>query len=72
MTGGVLWVQLKGVKDEYAIIKQIQSFIYKALNLTKDEIQELIRNACNEKDLLDFITNFLNSFNFTLIQSSGQ
>jgi adenylate kinase family enzyme len=63
MTGGMWWVQLKGVRDVYAVIKQIQSFIYKDLRLTKDETHELIQKGCNEKDLLEFITDFLGNPN---------
>ena len=61
MTGGVMWVQLKGTKDVYAILKQIQSFIYRALILSRDEIAELTRDTCREKDLESFIIEFLNN-----------
>ena len=61
MTGGVLWVQLKGVKDVYSAMKQIQSYIYKSLILSKDEVTDLIRETCTEKDLLSFIISFFNN-----------
>ena len=61
MSGGILWVQLKGSRDIYSVTKQIQSYIYRAINLTKDEIVELTRDTCTEEDLLVFIINFLNN-----------
>ena len=61
MTGGVMWVQLKGAKDIYAILKQIQNFIYRSLVLSKEEITELTRDTCRENDLESFIIEFLNN-----------
>ena len=61
MSGGIVWVQLKGVRDVYSVTKQIQSYIYRSINWTKEEIAELTRDTCTEEDLLVFIINFLNN-----------
>ena len=33
--GGVMWIQLKGVRDIYTLTKLIQSNIYDALTITR-------------------------------------
>ena len=62
VTGGVLWLQLKGTKDVYAVLKEMQKYIYKSLILNKDEINELTRRTCTERDLTEYIINFFNNY----------
>ena len=61
ITGGIIWVQLKGVRDVYSVSKHLQKYIYRSLNLTKREINELTRETCSEEKLLEFIKEFFNN-----------
>lgn len=61
ITGGILWVQLKGVRDVYSVSKHLQKYIYRSLNLTKREINELTRETCTEEKLIEFIKEFFNN-----------
>ena len=61
ITGGILWVQLKGVRDVYSVSKHLQKYIYRSLNLTKSEINELTKETCTEEKLIEFIKEFFNN-----------
>ena len=61
ITGGVLWVQLKGTKDVYAVLKELQKYIYKSLVLSNDEINEHTKKTATKKDLTDSIIEFFNN-----------
>ena len=59
--GGVMWIQLKGVRDIYTLAKLIQSNIYDALTITRQEVGRYTRNSCTYEDLQDFIVKFFSN-----------
>ena len=44
--GGILWIQLKGVRDVYTVTKLIQRHIYNSLNLTRSDIVDFTIKYC--------------------------
>ena len=48
-TGGVLLLQLKNVRDVFSLMKQIQRFIIKALDLTHETMTKLAQSTCLEE-----------------------
>ena len=60
-TGGVIQIQLSNVKSTYSLMKAIQRAIIKGLNLTKDQLNEIIEDNCSEDRLFDMITYFFNN-----------
>ena len=61
VTGGILWIQLKGVRDVYSVAKHLQNHIYMSLNLTETEINEITKQTCTEESLIQFIKEFFNN-----------
>ena len=53
--GGVLWVQLKGVRDVYTLKKLLQRYIYNSLNLSKDDIVEYTIKYSTLRELSNLI-----------------
>ena len=60
-TGGVVLVQLSNLKEVQSCLKRIQAFLFRALDLTKDQINELTKETCSLETLILFITNFFNN-----------
>ena len=56
--GGILWIQLKGIKDTYSVLKLIQRNIIDSMNLSREELLEQIKSTCIYTELTDFIINF--------------
>ena len=56
--GGILWIQLKGVRDIYTLTKLIQRNIYNALTLSRKEVNWYTKKYCTYHDLVDFIVLF--------------
>ena len=61
MMGGVLWIQLKGVRDIYTLTKLIQRNIYDSLNLTRLEISKYARASCTYHEVIDFIVGYFSN-----------
>ena len=70
VTGGILWIQLKGVRDVYSVAKHLQNHIYRSLNLTKDEINEITKSTCSEESLIQFIKEFFRNPSLPKYQSA--
>ena len=60
-TGGVVLVQLSNLKEVQSCLKRIQVFLFRALAVTKDQINELTKETCSLESLIMFIINFFNN-----------
>ena len=58
MLGGILWIQLKGVRDIHTLTKLIQRNIYDSLNLSRLEISKYARASCTYQEVIDFIVGY--------------
>ena len=58
-TGGVILMQLKNVKDIYALNKQIYRLCYQAFKLNKEEINDLIVQT--PENQIEILIKFFNS-----------
>ena len=60
-TGGILLIQLKNVEKVFSLLKQIQRFIFKVLDIPPSEVAGLTEQTCTEEQLGSFITKFFNN-----------
>ena len=59
--GGICLIQTKNVRDVFSLMKLIQRFVIKSLDLSFQEVNKRIEKNCTEEALIDDIIEFLNN-----------